>query len=102
MKLWFAWVGHKKDNDGKSHLWGILSRHEGPVTYRYVFWCSIGKKKTNVFLEQKQQDIGTLSGKRLQKLSEGYVDIKQDVIERRWPQVMDDIEMQFMMEKLSG
>lgn len=102
MKLWFAWVGHKKDNAGKSHLWGILNKDEGRTSERYIFWCSIGKRKTDVRLQRWVPDSTSSFSKARQKEEQGYKQITQFAVESKWPQVMDDIEMQFVMEKLSA
>lgn len=101
MKLWFAWIGHKKDGAGKSHLWGILNRDEGHMTQRYIFWCSIGKRKTDVKLQYWIPDSTSAVHKARQKEEQGYKPVTQEIVENRWPQVMDDIEMQFVMEKLT-
>jgi hypothetical protein len=104
MKLWFAWVGHKKDGAGKSHLWGILNRDEDHTTQRYIFWCSVGVRKTNVHLSSRTApwaDNESSFSKARQKENQGYKQITQEVVENRWPQVMDDIEMQFVMERLT-
>jgi len=101
MKLWFAWVGHKKDKAGKSHLWGILNKDQGHFSTRYVFWCSIGKRRTDVKLQIWVPDAVSSYNKARQKEDQGETQITQETVENRWPQVMDDIEMQFVMEKLA-
>lgn len=101
MKLWFAWIGHKKDDAGKSHLWGFLNRDEGYSTTRYIFWCSIGKRKTTVHMQLFVPDATSSIWKTRQKEEQGYKQVTQETVENRWPQVMDDIEMQFVMEKLT-
>ncbi len=101
MKLWFAWIGHRKDKAGKSHLWGFLNRDEEHTTCRYIFWCSIGKRRTDVKLQIWRPDVTSSVSKTRQKEDQGYVQITQEIVENRWPQVMDDIEMQFVMEKLA-
>lgn len=96
MRLWFSWVGYKKDNAGKSHLWGILCREEGNYIRKYIFW---GTVKSRAYIIEPTGLIDAF-GKRTKKIAEGYKEITQDKIERHWPDFMDDIEMQFMLEKL--
>lgn len=102
MRLWFEWAGQRKDLAGKIHLWGILRKEDNtPFIKRYIFWCAIGVERTDVKLKPWPTDLSNIFAKKAKKENQGYKEIKQETIEDKWPQVIDDIEMQFMMEKLS-
>ena len=110
MKIWFAWVGHKRDGSNKSHLWGILYRESEETEYnvfstpsqklitrKYICW---GAAKSRAYMIEPI-NLTDAHGKKQQKIAQGYKEITQDKIERNWPDFMDDIEMQFMLEKLT-
>ena len=97
MKIWFAWVGHKRDSSNKSHLWGVLYREEHGTTRKYICW---GAAKSRAYMIEPI-NLTDAHGKKQQKIDQGYKEITQDKIERHWPDFIDDIEMQFMLEKLT-
>jgi hypothetical protein len=110
MKIWFAWVGHKRDSSGKSHLWGILYRESEETEYnvfstpsqklitrKYICW---GSAKNRAYMIEPIVLVQARS-RKLEKIAQGYKEITQDKIEREWPEFMNDIEMQFIMEKLT-
>lgn len=97
MKLWFEWVGHKKDLSNKSHLWGVLRCDSDKSTTRYIVW---GAAKCRAY-QRELSHFNDAFTKKSQKMREGYRPITQDDIERHWPDFMDDLEMQFMLDKLT-
>lgn len=100
MSTTYLWIGHKKDGRGKSHLWGILVNSKDPVHYYYIFWCSIGGKSLKVHLEPINGYYLAHSRKDTKEY-QGYRRIDHSTVESRWPEVSTDINMQFMLEKLS-
>ena len=98
MKIWFEWVAHKKDSAEKSHLWGILYREDAnSKKKKYICWGAVNAR---AYLIEPIHYIGSFERKQ-QKLEKGYKQITHDKVLRNWPNFMNDIEMQFIVEKLT-
>lgn len=96
MKLWFSWIGYRKDGRNKAHIWGVLNCDEGHFSRKYVVW---GPAQGPIF-KRECSTPAMLFSKKDQKIKDGYRQIGQDSVEKRWPELLDDLEMQFMMERL--
>ncbi len=99
MKLWMKWVGHKKCAAGRDHLWGILVEEGARDTKHYIFHGECASGSITFRPTDKWSD--GLHRLKNTKVEEGYKQIHQSKVETKWPQVMDDIEMQFMMQMLA-
>jgi hypothetical protein len=97
MKLWFDWVGCKKDLNGKAHLWGVLRCVDEIYSKRFIVWGAASSRA----YQRELTHFNDAFGKKSQKINEGYRPITQTDIERKWPDFMDDLEMQFMLDKLT-
>lgn len=97
MKLWFSWAGIKKDGRNKTHVWGILNCDENHTTQKYIFWGPVG----GPIYKRPADKLEYLFNKKNQKIKNGYRVINQSEINTKWPQILDDLEMQFVIEKLS-
>jgi len=99
MVLWFSSVCYKRDAAGKIHLWGILSEKANNVIEDHIFW---GRSDARAYISPICWSSRDLYSKKIRKVAEGYKEITQSLVERKWPEFMGDIEMQIMIKRLKN
>lgn len=107
MNIEFEWIGYKSTVPQHRHVWGVIKYHylasgNYPNYDYYIFYGECNH--ASVKLERMPSLFGT--GDRIDKIERkeknGYRRITEKEILLRWPDVMKDIEMQFVIKKLAN
>lgn len=106
MNIEFEWIGYKSTIPQHRHVWGIIKHHTGTGLYpNFDYYIFHGEcNHASVKLENMPALFGV--GERIDKIDKkekkGYRRITEKEILIRWPDVMKDIEMQFVIKKLAN
>jgi len=84
----FDWISHKKDNSGKTHIWGLVYSGNS----QYAVWGSPGGW-INRELYYPNPDIN-------KQINNGFKSINPKSVNARWPTLMADVEMLFIVDRL--
>lgn len=110
MKLWMVWVGHRFFRD-EDHLWGIIQDDDNTLPKEYSFqktaFCrySFAVKCNSIeLMKLEATDAYALKLQDMieQRLLLGYEKLSQAEVEDRWPSLIEEIEMQFVIWKLQN
>jgi len=99
----FEWMGYKTSLSAKKrHIWGILKEDIGQFyCHMYTFHCECNSAKVHIERFDNDSNVD-LAARRFKKLNNGYREITKKEVELRWPEVIKDIEMQFVVKKLQN
>ena len=94
----YFWIGHKKDLNRKSHVWGVVNIPDlYPDTKTVVFW---GSDSGRIYFRPSWQESHDMQYAITNKESLGYKAITLQKFSVTWPELLKDIEMQIVMKKL--
>jgi hypothetical protein len=94
----YGWIGHKKDLNYKSHLWGFINMPDIYAECNTIVFC--GAAGSRIYLRPGWHD-NDMKYAINDKNRLGYKEITYQKFFMTWPELVKDMEMQIVVKKLT-